>query len=146
MTVSGWKELPQAGDEVLEGKEDEVKIAVRNRRRNIEMKALQADVESINEKRAEAKEEAVAIKAGLLDNPAVSSTSSKSSDVKELRLIVKADVSGSVEALVGSITGIGNDLAKVRIIQAGAGEPTTADVDMAKAVDGAYVRFPILCT
>jgi len=143
VTVSGWKELPQAGDEVLEGKEDGVKIAVRNRKRNIKMRALQADVELINEKRAEAREEAAAVKAGLSDSQTVNSNSSKPSDVKELRLIVKADVSGSVEALVGSITGIGNDLAKVRIIQAGAGEPTTTDVDMAKTLDAMILGFSV---
>ncbi|KAF8312728.1 initiation factor 2 [Cantharellus anzutake] len=142
VTVSGWKELPLAGDEVLEGKEHEVKTATRNRKRNLEMKALQADVECINEKRAEAREGATSTKAGLLHAVSCSSTSPQSS-VKELRLIVKADVSGSVEAIVGSIEGIGNDLAKVRIIQANAGEPTAADVDVAKAVDGMILGFSV---
>lgn len=139
VTVSGWKELPNAGDEVLQGTEDEVKSAMTNRKRNIEQLALQADVDSINEKRleAKAKEAAEAAKeaAGIV---AVKDwTPDPSSLVKELRLIIKADVSGSAEAVAGAVQDIGNDIAKVKIIQSSVGEPTEADVDMARAVGGA---------
>jgi translation initiation factor IF-2 len=149
VTISGWKELPQAGDEVLEGSEDEVKNAIHNRKRNLAIRALQEDVALINEKRMEAKDiarEAAASGSRMPSPSQASPVASNAADpsllgpaedhVKELRLIVKGDVSGSVEAVVGAVGSIGNHIARVRIIQAAAGEPTEADVDMAKAVNG----------
>jgi len=35
---------------------------------------------------------------------------------KELRLVIKADVSGSAEAVVGALQGIGNDQAVTKVI------------------------------
>lgn len=133
VTVSGWKELPNAGDEVLEGKEDEVKTAVQNRKRNIEQLALQADVDSINQKRLEATK---AREAETTLDVSASGVKDETNSVKELRLIIKADVSGSAEAVVGALQDIGNNIAKVKIISSSVGEPTEADVDMAKAVGG----------
>ena len=46
VTVSGWKTLPKAGDEVLDGTEADVKKAVANRLRRDEAEALQADVQA----------------------------------------------------------------------------------------------------
>lgn len=146
VTVSGWKELPDAGDEVLEGKESEVKAAVENRKRNQVQLTLQADVASINEKRLEAKAkeaaaEEQAAKAGTNGKGAQPATpqfqlTEQQSGVKELRLLIKADVSGSAEAVTGALQDIGNDVAKVKIISASVGEPTEADIEMAKAVGG----------
>jgi translation initiation factor IF-2 len=116
ITLSGWKDLPQAGDEVLEGKEDEVKNAVYNRKRNIPLRVLQEDVAQINEKHMETKE---ALREPVMSESRVPASSEASlatdvvtdsppveNNVKELRLIVKGDVNGSVEAVVGAIEGI----------------------------------------
>jgi len=142
--------LPNAGDEVLEGKEDEVKSAVQNRKRNCEHLALQADVKSINEKRleAKAKEAAAEAKAERLRSrsrsrgmpmsppqPQLQRAEIQNAD-NELRLIIKADVSGSVEAVVGAIQGVGNRLVKAKIVQSSVGEPCEADIDLAKAIEG----------
>lgn len=150
VTISGWKMLPNAGDEVLEGKEDEVKSAVQNRKRNCEHLALQADVKSINEKRleAKAKEAAAEAKAERLRSrsrsrgmpmsppqPQLQRAEIQNAD-NELRLIIKADVSGSVEAVVGAIQGVGNRLVKAKIVQSSVGEPCEADIDLAKAIEG----------
>lgn len=153
VTLSGWKELPQAGDEVLEGGEDDVKKAIQNRKRNLALRALQEDVTLINEKRMEAKEIARETGTpglgttgeGFLDTSTVTEPPPVEDNTKELRLIIKGDVSGSVEAVVGAVEGIGNNIAKVRIIQATVGEPTEADVDMAKAVNGRFFVFLLSC-
>ena len=56
---------------------------------------------------------------------------------KELRLIIKGDVSGSVEAVVNALEVIGNDLAKTKIVATGVGDVLESDVMRAKAADGA---------
>ena len=44
--VSGWRDLPQAGDEVLQGTESEVKRAISNRIRKAQMEASLTDLEA----------------------------------------------------------------------------------------------------
>ncbi|KDN45590.1 P-loop containing nucleoside triphosphate hydrolase protein [Tilletiaria anomala UBC 951] len=60
---------------------------------------------------------------------------------KELRLLVKADVSGTVEAVVGAIQGLGNNEAGVRIIASGVGEPSEGDVSRAQASEASIICF-----
>ncbi|KAF8321274.1 initiation factor 2 [Clavulina sp. PMI_390] len=147
VTISGWKELPDAGDEVLEGKESEVKTAVENRKRNIAQMALQKDVASINEKRLEAKAkgatDATSSTSASTEARVEAPASDSASEVKELRLLIKADVSGSAEAVQGALEDIGNDVAKTKIISASVGEPTEADIEMAKAVGATVVGFSV---
>ena len=59
---------------------------------------------------------------------------------KELRVIVKGDVSGSVEAVAGAIQGIGNHVAQVKVVASGVGEVTESDVMRAKAAEGVFLR------
>ncbi len=51
--VSGWKTIPNAGDEVLQGSESDVKKALANRVRQAEIEASLKDVEAINKARRE---------------------------------------------------------------------------------------------
>lgn len=53
---------------------------------------------------------------------------------QELRLVVKADFSGTVEAVLGAISGIGNADVCVKIVSSGVGEPNEGDIAMAQAV------------
>lgn len=153
--VTGWKELPLAGDQVLEAKtEEEAKDAVRNRIKRKDEMNLWKDVEVINEKRrmdseveAVRKEEEAKAKAKGLKGNAVTIAGlqavegyeggKKVEAMKELILIIKADVSGTVEAVVGALEGIGNKEAKVKIIHSSVGDISESDVDMARAVEGA---------
>ena len=63
--------------------------------------------------------------------------------MKELELIVKADVQGSVEALCGSLQKLSNDEVKVRIIHSAAGNITESDVDLAAASNAAIIGFNV---
>lgn len=130
VTVSGWKELPNAGDEVLSGSETDVKKALANRIRKAEVEATLVDMEAINSQRIlERKQE----EGGEADADA---TREEKAGPKELRLVIKGDVSGSVEAVEGALQGIGNKEAVVKIVSSGVGDVTESDVMMAKAVDG----------
>ncbi|KPV77640.1 uncharacterized protein RHOBADRAFT_33799 [Rhodotorula graminis WP1] len=157
--VTGWKDLPAAGDLVLEAAtEDEAKRAIANRLRRVEQEKLWSDVEVINEKqRREAEilairkdEEDKAKAKGLRGNAvlhagdaAVEELVGASDGPKELLLVIKADVSGTVEAVVGALEGIGNAEAKVKILSSAVGPVTQGDVDMARAVGATIVGFNV---
>ncbi len=129
--VSGWKELPQVGNEVLQGKEDEVKKALANRLRKMKLATTLNDAEVINATRR-AERERKADDNIVEEEPNVTSPT----EPKVLRLVVKGDVSGSVEALVSAVEAIGNKDATVNVVQAAVGEVTESDVMMAKAAEG----------
>ncbi len=139
--VSGWRDLPQAGDEVLQGTESEVKRAISNRIRKAQMEASLNDLEAINTSRREERErrEAVEKNEGTAADVAEAvSEADQKPGKKELRIVVKGDVSGRVEAVAGALQGIGNNLAGVKVIATGVGDVTESDVMRAKAADGNY--------
>lgn len=63
--------------------------------------------------------------------------------VKELRLIVRADVSGSVEALSDSLQKLSTAEVKVRIIFKAVGAITESDIMLASASDAVIVGFQV---
>lgn len=152
--VTGWKDIPLAGDEILQAPhEEDAKKAVANRQRDAERKALMSDVEKINEKRRMERErieqdEAIAetAKAEGADPVAAAAAAHRLADAakptfRELRLVIRADVSGTVEAVVGALEHIGNKEAGVKIIHAGVGDVAESDVAIAEAAEGGSVRF-----
>ncbi len=63
--------------------------------------------------------------------------------MKELELIVKADVQGSVEALCASLLKLSNDEVIVRIIHSAVGNITESDVTLAAASNAAIIGFNV---
>ncbi len=63
--------------------------------------------------------------------------------VKELPLIVKADVQGSVEVLTDVLNKLSTDKAKVRILHSGAGAVTDIDVFLASASNAIIIGFNV---
>lgn len=63
--------------------------------------------------------------------------------MKELNLIVKADVQGSVEALCASLLKLSNDEVVVKIIHSAAGNITESDVTLAQASNAAIIGFNV---
>ncbi|UOY93635.1 translation initiation factor IF-2 [Ectobacillus sp. JY-23] len=64
-------------------------------------------------------------------------------DVKEINLIVKADVQGSVEALAASLQKIEVEGVKVKIIHTGAGAITESDIILASASNAIVIGFNV---
>jgi translation initiation factor IF-2 len=146
VTVTGWKTLPSAGDEILDGSEADVKKAIANRERRAQMEASLADVEVINQTRRlerERREQELAQSRENSNNGSQVTESQPPTETgpKQLRLIIKADVSGSAEAVAGALQGIGNKEAVTSIISTGVGEVTESDVTMAKAVGGMTISL-----
>jgi translation initiation factor IF-2 len=64
-------------------------------------------------------------------------------DVKELNLIVKADVQGSVEALRGALEKIDVNGTRVKIIHTGVGAITESDITLANASNAIVIGFNV---
>lgn len=65
----------------------------------------------------------------------------KSGQVKELNLVLKTDVQGSLEPIKTSLDRIGTDVVKVRIVHSGSGNITENDVTLAIASKGIIIGF-----
>lgn len=120
--ITGLSEVPSAGDE-FQAVEDE------------RMARLLADQRRDKEKEDVFKANA---RANLNDLFA-----QISEGVKDLNIIVKADVDGSVEAVKASLLKLSNEEVKVRVIHAAAGGITEGDVTFAAASNAIIVGFNV---
>ena len=64
-------------------------------------------------------------------------------DVKELPIVVKADVQGSSEAIVQAMEKLGNDEVRVRVLHSGVGAITESDVTLAEASGAPIIGFNV---
>ena len=64
-------------------------------------------------------------------------------DMKELAIVVKADVQGSAEAVKQSLEKISNEEVRVRVIHAGVGAISKSDVDLADASNAIIIGFNV---
>ena len=64
-------------------------------------------------------------------------------DQVEIRLLIKADVQGSAEALQSSLEQLGNDKISVNVIHSGVGNITTTDITLASASDAIVIAFNV---
>ncbi|KAF7311543.1 Translation initiation factor IF-2 [Mycena kentingensis (nom. inval.)] len=149
VTVSGWKTLPSAGDEMIQASETDIKRAIANRKRKLDLDTAMADVEAINSSRQQERErrqqEAAAEQAQEAGRSAAKPVvaDEQPTGPKELRLLIKADVSGSAEAVDGALQGIGNQHAMSKIMGASVGDISESDVMTAKATGATIVGFSV---
>ncbi|KAL8731654.1 MAG: hypothetical protein Q9181_004241 [Wetmoreana brouardii] len=157
--VDGWKEQPSAGDKVLQaGSEQQAKSAVAFRLAQAEKEQMAADMTAVNEsrrleqERREASAEAAklapegegnmaaaAAAPSTLEPP--SSTAPAQDSTRILRLILKADVSGSVEACVNTITSLGNATVHPQILRSSVGPISESDISLASSSEAQIVNF-----
>ncbi len=64
-------------------------------------------------------------------------------EIKELDIVVKADVQGTIEALKASLEKIKNDEVKVVVVHAGVGAITESDVMLASAANALIIGFNV---
>jgi translation initiation factor IF-2 len=101
-----------------------------------------------NEARAR---EVAAYRQGVLDRKRTTSApmslenmfATHASTTKELPLVVKADVQGSVEAIVHALNRLSTDEIKVRILHSGVGAITESDVTLASASGAPIIGFNV---
>jgi translation initiation factor IF-2 len=101
-----------------------------------------------NEARAR---EVAAYRQGVLDRKRTTSApvslenmfATHASTTKELPLVIKADVQGSVEAIVHALNRLSTDEIKVRILHSGVGAITESDVTLASASGAPIIGFNV---
>lgn len=67
----------------------------------------------------------------------------QSGNVKELNIVIKADVQGSVEAVKQSLEKLSNDEVRIRTIHGGVGAVTESDVMLASASNAIIIGFNV---
>ncbi len=67
----------------------------------------------------------------------------KEGEVKDLNLIIKADVDGSIEALRDSLVKLSNEEVKINVIHAATGTITESDVSLAAVSDAIIIGFNV---
>jgi translation initiation factor IF-2 len=108
------------------------------------------DTLTVVENEARAREVA-AYRQGLLDRKRTTTAplsvenmfASRASTTKEFPLVVKADVQGSVEAIVSAVNRISTEDIKARILHAGVGAITESDVILAAASGAPIIGFNV---
>ncbi len=121
--IMGLADVPQAGD-VFDSVSDE-KLAR----------------ELVEQRKQEAKEEQFkAVQKVTLDNLF---TSLQEGELKELNIIVKADVQGSAEAVKQNLEKLSNEEVRVRVIHNGVGAVNESDIMLASASNAIIVGFNI---
>ena len=122
--ILGLSGAPLAGDEV---------VVVENERRAREVSEF---------RQARAREKEVA-RGAPLNLEQLFSEIKEREDKSELPLVIKADVQGSVEALVGALGRLGTDEVAVRVLHSGVGGITESDVTLAAASDATIIGFNV---
>lgn len=69
------------------------------------------------------------------------SSKAQQGELKELNIVLKADVQGSVEAILGSLKQLPQSEVQVRVLFAAPGEISETDVDLASASEAVIVGF-----
>ncbi len=121
--VVGFEEVPQAGDSFIVVEDEKIARQIANlraqKKRLAEMqKAQKVTLQDIYEK----------IKEG---------------EVKDLNLIIKGDVQGSVEALKKAVEEITHPEVKVKVIHAAVGGITESDVNLAATANAIIIGFNV---
>ncbi len=62
---------------------------------------------------------------------------------KEFPLLIKGDVQGSIEAIIGALDKLGTDEVRARIVHSGAGAITESDLALAESSDAAIIGFNV---
>lgn len=120
------------------------KKAIVNRKRRQDQENVLEDAEALNiqrKKERELEEKKATLGAFLPEREVtrlLKSEENQQDGPKVLRLVIKCDVSGSVEAVVGALEGIGSKSATVKIVHSGVGDVVESDVMLAKAIQGLF--------
>ena len=122
--ILGLNEVPEAGDE-FDVYEDEKEARAVADQRAIEQRDTRL-LQSLSSRRI-----------------SLSSISAQAQEgeLKELNLIIKADVQGSVEAILGSLQQLPQNEVQIRTLMASPGEVTETDVDLAAASGAVIIGF-----
>jgi translation initiation factor IF-2 len=138
--ILGWRDLPDAGDEVLQAPdEDRARRAVDYRR---ELSERGQAVAQMAQQDLDKKEKAAADAAAAAAEEGEDAADDKeSTGTTTVNFLVRGDVHGSVEAVCASIMEIGNNEVRPRILKSGPGQITESDIEHASLTGSSIVTF-----
>lgn len=148
--IDGWREQPLAGDEVLQATDEaKAKSVIDYRMEKIERDRMAEDMEAVNlnrkidQERREKEKEAARLAKERYDEEDADLTPEEETPAgaKIVNFIVKGDVSGSVEAVVDSISHVGSKEVEARVLRSGVGQLSEFDVEHAAAAQGLLINF-----
>lgn len=122
--ILGLDGVPQAGDRIVvyldekAAREKAEELRAQERLKAIEKTGVKVSLEALSER----------LRAG---------------EVKELRMVVKADVQGSLEAVLGLLQKMEHPEVEVKILHSGVGSITENDILLASAAGGIVVGFNV---
>jgi len=124
--VLGFNGTPDAGDRVI-------------------VVPTEARAREVTEYRARIKRERAAARTGGANRSLVDMMreAQEGSTRKELPVLIKGDVQGSVEAIVGALEKLGNDEVAARILLSGVGGITESDITLAQASKAVVIGFNV---
>ncbi|HEY0204999.1 MAG TPA: translation initiation factor IF-2 [Acetobacteraceae bacterium] len=67
-------------------------------------------------------------------------------DLKEVAIVLKADVQGSAEAIQGAVMKLAHEEVKVRVLLSAVGQITESDIQLARASDAVVIAFNVRAT
>jgi translation initiation factor IF-2 len=122
--ILGLSDVPAAGDE-------------------FEVYSNEKEARAIADERAEGNRQSRLQQAMSSRRVSLSSLSAQAQEgeLKELNLVLKADVQGSVEAILGSLQQLPQDEVQIRVLLSAPGEITETDVDLAAASGAVIIGF-----
>jgi translation initiation factor IF-2 len=120
----GFSEVPTAGDEF------EVYVDEKSARAVVGDRATEARASRLAQQMASRRVSLASM-----------SGQASEGELKELNIILKADVQGSVEAILGSLEQLPQEEVQVRVLLSAPGEITETDVDLAAASGAVIVGF-----
>ena len=123
VVVLGLNDVPNAGDTIYAVKDDKTAKAIADKNSEISREKRLSQTTKIS-----------------LDNLFEKISEE---DVKELNIVIKADVKGSVEALNQSLLKLSTDEVKISIIHSGVGGINESDVTLASASNAIVIGFNV---
>ncbi|KAE8352461.1 hypothetical protein BDV28DRAFT_135121 [Aspergillus coremiiformis] len=137
--IDGWREQPSAGTELLQAAdEQQAKDAVDYRLGRVETQKLGEDTAAINEARRELLERRRQEESA---NDQTSTSVQKTSGPKPVHFVIKADVGGSAEAVLNSVTAIGNNEVFANVLRSQVGPISEFDIEHAATAKGHIISF-----
>lgn len=121
--LTGFDEMPQAGDKIRVATDEKAAKEIANQRQQIRREQALRKTKHMT-----------------LDDL---SRRMALGEISELNIIIKADVDGSIEALSGALQKLGTEEVSVSIIHTGAGAISESDVLLASASDAIIIGFQV---
>lgn len=123
VVILGLNDVPNAGDTIYAVKDDKTAKAIADKNTEISREKRLSQTTKIS-----------------LDNLFEKISEE---DVKELNIVVKADVKGSVEALIQSLLKLSTEEVKISVIHSGVGGINESDVTLASASNAIVIGFNV---